>query len=110
MTQTPCVISFTQVQQFLPARLEVARRCPARSDYIDLRFETSNGSWDWCFPAPTSEAETPDGPLALTMGPGGVQIHLLHDDGLGPRLQNPTALAMILAGAEVSIARRLVRS
>jgi hypothetical protein len=110
MTQLPCVINSDQDEHFLPATLELARRCPARSDYVDLRFQTARGSWDWCFPGPPEQDVRLKGPLALTIGAHGLQVHLITDGVLGPRLLNGPALAMIMAGTEVSIARRLIRT
>ena len=118
MTRTPCVTSrpaatskpgTASEELFLPARLELARRCPARGDYLDLVFATAEGRWDWCFPKPPPEPAEPDGPLALVIGPYGVQIHRLRDGELGPRISTAAGLALILAGAEIWIARRLVR-
>lgn len=93
---------------FLPATLMVVRPCPARSDYIELSFATSEGRWNWCFPEPPSHEQEPNGALALTVGRYGAQAHIVTDDGVGPALPSAEALPMILGGAEVHIERKLV--
>ena len=109
MVQAPCFTGPSREEPFLPARLEQVRRCPARSGYIELCFTTPEGSWKWCFPAPSHRRKQPAGPLALTMGAYGVQARRVRDSsGLGPALQNSSALPMILAGADVYVARPLV--
>lgn len=110
MTQASCSTSSDLAESFLPASLTSVRRCPARSDYIELRFTTSEGSWEWCFPEPPRSRKQPTGPLALKLGPYGVQAHRIREDGLGHALQSSSALPMILAGAEVHVQRRLVSS
>ncbi|MGI8329408.1 hypothetical protein ACRYCC_05540 [Actinomadura scrupuli] len=97
-------------EPLLPATLELVRRCPARPDYIELCFTTSEGRLEWCFPEPARRRRKAAGPLALTLGPYGVQAHRLHDGALGHALQSSSALPMILAGADVQVARRLVCS
>ena len=94
---------------FLPARLDYVRRCPARAAYVELCFSTEGGPWNWCFPEPAElpEAET-SAPLALKAGRYGVQAHPIDGRDLGPALPSSAALPMILAGAEVHIADRLV--
>jgi hypothetical protein len=94
---------------FLPATLDVVRRCPARSEYLELCFTTPEGSLKWCFPEPSRRRKQPPGTLALMLGRFGVQAHRIRDGGeLGPALLSSTALPMILAGAEVRVARELV--
>jgi hypothetical protein len=97
---------------FLAARLECARACPARPEYMELCFTTPEGPWNWCFPEPLQPSarsgKRPAGPIALTVGPYSVLARPVLDDGLGPALDNSVALPMILAGADVVVARRLV--
>jgi len=95
-------------EPFVPATLELVRRCPARPGYIELCFTTPEGSWKWCFPEPSRRRKQPAAPVALTIGPYGVQAHLVRDGGLGPALQSSSALPMILAGADVHVARKLI--
>ena len=108
MTQASCFAGPSLEEPFLPATLERVCRCPARSGYIELCFTTSEGSWKWCFPEPPRRRKPPAGPLALTVGPYGVQAHLVREGGLGPALPSSSALPMIMTGADVSVARRLV--
>ena len=108
MTLAPCFADRRLEEPFLPATLEGVRRCPARSGYVELCFTTPEGPWQWCFPEPPRRRRRPAGPLALTMGPYGAQAHLVRDAGLGPALPSSSALPMILAGADVRVARRLV--
>ena len=108
MTQASCFTGPRLEEPFVPATLELVRRCPARSEYLELCFRTPGGSWTWCFPRPSRRRKRPADPLALTVGPYGVQARRVRDDGLGPALQNASALPMILAGADVYVARRLV--
>lgn len=93
---------------FLPATLEGVRRCPARSEYIELCFSTPEGPWNWCFPEPPKRRNRPARPVALTLGPYGVQARLVRESGFGPVLDGSAALPMILAGAAVVVARQLV--
>jgi hypothetical protein len=108
MTQAPCFADPRLEDAFLQATLEGVRSCPARSGYVELCFTTAEGPWQWCFPEPSRRRRRPAGELALTMGPYGVQAHLVGDAGLGPALPSSSALPMILAGADVRVARRLV--
>ena len=108
MTQAPCFADLRLEEPFLLATLEGVRPCPARSGYLELCFMTSEGSWQWCFPEPPQRRRRRPGSLALTVGPYGVQAHLVRDAGLGPALPSSSALPMILAGADVRVARRLV--
>jgi hypothetical protein len=48
--------------------------------------------------------------LAITLGRYGAQAHSLTADGPGPALPSEVALPMILAGARVFVARKLVGS
>lgn len=94
---------------FVPAALVSVRPCPARSDYVELRFDTAEGEWDWCFAAPTEpDADPALDPLALVLGRFGTVAHPVVDGILGPALPTTSALPRILAGAGVRIARRLV--
>jgi hypothetical protein len=100
-----------------PARLASVGPCPARPDYLELRFTTADGEWEWCFPDPATGPDQPEPHLAhaaprlaLVMGPYGVQAHLLGpDDTLGYSLLTATAVPMIRSGAEVRVSRRLLR-
>jgi hypothetical protein len=92
----------------LPATLERARHCAARPEYIELCFVTPEGPWTWCFPAPSRRRKRAAVPLALTVGAYGVQARPVREGGLGPALSSSAALPMILAGADVYVARRLV--
>jgi hypothetical protein len=98
----------TGQEQLLLAELEGVRGCPARSGYIELRFKTPEGSWNWCFPRPSRRRKRPGSPVALTVGPYGAQARLVREDGPGPALPGSSALSMILAGVDVYVARRLV--
>ena len=108
VTDTCAVDEVLADPPFLPATLEGVRRCPARSEYIELCFTTPEGAWNWCFPAPPRRPSRPGGAIALTVGPYSVLARLVRDDGRGPALDSAAALSMILAGADVVIARRLV--
>lgn len=108
MTQAPCFADRRLEEAFLPATLAGVRRCPARSGYVELCFTTPDGPWQWCFPRPPRRRRRPAVSLALAVGPHGVQAHLVRDAGLGPALPSSSALPMILAGADVRVARRLV--
>ncbi len=108
MVQAFCFAGPSLEEPFVPATLEQVRRCPARLEYIELCFTTPEGPWKWCFPEPPRRRKQPAGPIALTVGPFGVQAHLIRDSGLAPALQSSSALPMILAGADVYVARRLV--
>ncbi|RAY12649.1 hypothetical protein DPM19_23940 [Actinomadura craniellae] len=92
----------------IPATLELVHPCPARAEYIELRFTTPEGPFTWCFPEPPPGGEPPGGPIALVVGPYGVQARQFHDGVLGTALESSTALPMMLAGANVHVARRLV--
>ena len=93
---------------FLPATLERARRCAARPEYIELCFLTPEGPWTWCFPVPSRRRKRAAVPLALTVGAYGVQARPVRAGSLGPALPSSSALAMILAGADMYVARGLV--
>ncbi|MEV4235397.1 MULTISPECIES: hypothetical protein [unclassified Nocardia] len=95
---------------FLPATLDIALRCPARSDYIELRFATSAGSWQWCFPEPQHRYADPSAAtsIALAFGRYGAQAHLIRAGGLGPALPSSAALPLILADARILVERRLI--
>ena len=108
MTQAPCFADPRLEEPFLSATLDGVRRCPARSGYVELCFTTPEGPWQWCFPEPPRRRRRRAGSLALTVGRYGAQAHLVRDAGLGPALPSSSALPMILAGADVRVARRLV--
>ena len=108
MALTSCVAAPPVEESFLPATLERARRCAARPEYIELCFVTRAGLWTWCFPAPSRRRKRAAVPLALTLGAYGVQARPVRDDGLGPALPSSAALPMILAGADIYVARKLV--
>ena len=95
-------------EAFVPAALDRVHPCPARSDYIEVCFTTPAGPFQWCFPEPPHCPAEPGGPLALTLGRYGVQAHEFADGAVGPALPSSSALPMILAGAEVHIARHLL--
>ena len=95
-------------EPLLTATLDRVCRCPARSDYIELHFRTAEGEWEWCFPEPPPHSDLAAGPLALTLGRYGVLAREISGDGLGYAVESDAALARILAGAPVSVARRLV--
>ncbi|MFC5752235.1 hypothetical protein [Actinomadura rugatobispora] len=108
MAQTASLSGPRPGETFLPATLDSVHRCPARADYIELCFTTPEGPMKWCFPEPPRQAARSTGPLALTIGPYGIQVREVGENGLGLALENASALSMILAGAEVYIARKLV--
>jgi hypothetical protein len=93
---------------FVPAALESLRACPARPDYVELHFTTPEGSWNWCFPKPARRKKHPVAPVALTLGPYSVVARQMVRDGIGAALPPAIALPMILAGADVFVARALV--
>jgi hypothetical protein len=94
---------------FLAATLEGVRRCPANAEYVELHFTTSEGSWSWCFPRPLRRLKRHPSPIALTLGPYGIMARRITAGGeLGTAVAAGAALAMILAGADVVVARRLV--
>ncbi len=95
-------------EDFVPATLEGVRRCPARPEYIELCFTTPEGSWSWCFPEPARQRKRPASPIALMLGPYGVLARRVLSGGFGSTLDGSAALPMILAGADVVVARRLV--
>lgn len=104
----PCAGKPSSDEEFLPATLEGIRRCPARPEYIELCFTTGDGAWNWCFPPPARQLKRPAEPVALVLGPYGVLARRVGDNGFGPALDGSEALPMILAGADVIVARRLV--
>ncbi|MEV5835200.1 hypothetical protein [Nocardia sp. NPDC052112] len=97
-------------RSFLPATLDIALRCPARSDYIELRFTTSAGPWQWCFPKPQHRYADPSTAtsIALACGRYGAQARLIRAGGLGPALPSSAALPLILAGARILVERQLI--
>jgi hypothetical protein len=104
----PCAGKPSSAEEFLSATLEGVRRCPARPEYIELCFTTGEGAWNWCFPPPVRQLKRPTEPVALVLGPYGVLARRVAGNGLGPALDSSVALPMILAGADVVVARRLV--
>jgi hypothetical protein len=104
----PCVGESSSGEDFLPATLEGIRRCPARPEYVELCFTTGEGAWNWCFPPPARQLQRPTQPVALVLGPYGVLARRVTGNGLGSALDSSVALPMILAGADVVVARRLV--
>lgn len=103
-----CVDEEPSGEVFLPATLEGVRRCPARPDYVELCFSTQEGAWNWCFPRPARGRKRPAGLIALTPGPYGVLARRVLGNGFGTALDCSAALPVILAGADVVVARRLV--
>src|SRR5260370_11279679 len=95
VTQASCFAGPRLEEPFLPASLELVRRCPARSEYIELCFTISEGSWKCCFPEPARPRELPAGPLALTVGLYGVQVHAIRHEGLVRCLPRFTALSTV---------------
>ncbi|OMC36730.1 hypothetical protein A5740_00190 [Mycobacterium sp. GA-1841] len=95
---------------WVPAALQCVRRCPARSDYIELCFDTPEGSWTWCFrdPCVSGEPESSGGTLAVTPGPYGTRARCVNDGELGFALPIAEALPMILGGSQTFLARKLI--
>ena len=110
MTLASCVAGPPVECSFVPATLERARRCAARPEYIELCFVTPEGPWTWCFPVPSRRRNRAAVPLALTLGAYGVQARPVRAGSLGPTMPSSSALPMILAGADIYIARSLVSS
>lgn len=94
----------------LVATLESVRRCPARSDYIELCFSTAEGAWTWCFPRPVeSGADCRDGDaVVITTGPYGVQARYSTNGVTGLVMPTAEAMAAILSECRTYIARRLI--
>lgn len=106
-----CTEESSPHEELLPATLEGVFRCPARAEYLELRFATPEGQWNWCFPKPTRRRNRTPSPIALTLGPYGVIARHLGEDGqLGNAIDAAAAMPMILAGAKVVVLRRLVLS
>jgi hypothetical protein len=106
-----CADETPRDQEFLSATLESRRRCPARGEYLELCFTTEEGPWSWCFPEPGRRPRWHQGAVALTLGPYGVLARRVEADGhFGAALEASAALPMILAGADVVVARYLVTS
>ncbi|MCX4092587.1 hypothetical protein [Nocardia sp. alder85J] len=99
---------------FLPASLESTGPCPARADYLELRFATSVGHWTWCVPQPGSEPpdpeEEPVDRLAIAMGRYGIQAYRHTGEGTGTALPSAAAIPLILDGIPVRVARTLIES
>lgn len=96
-------------EYFVAATQQCVRRCPARSDFLEVCFVTDAGSWTWCFrdPSERSERGSADA-LAMTVGPYGAQARRVDDGCLGMALPTSEALPMILGGCRTYVARRLV--
>ena len=94
----------------IPATLQAVCRCPARSDYIELCFETDEGPWTWCLPDPVEQVECDSGcdALAMTAGPYGTRARCIDGDRLGFALPGSEAVPLILKGARTFVARKLV--
>jgi hypothetical protein len=104
-----CTDDTSRDSEFLSATLESLRRCPARGEYVELCFTTAEGEWSWCFPEPARRLRRRPSPVALTLGPYGVLARRIDAGGeFGTALDASVALPMILAGAEVVVARHLV--
>lgn len=97
-------------ETFTKATLQAIQRCAARSNYIELCFETDNGPWRWCVPQPPEQPAHEVGRLAVTLGRYGVQAHLVEGDSLGWAITSAEAVPAILMGADVLVERRLVGS
>ncbi|MGH3249494.1 MAG: hypothetical protein ACRDOI_25285 [Trebonia sp.] len=96
-------------QDFVPATLRSMRRCPARAEYLELCFTTREGPWSWCFPEPARRLRRRPSPVALALGPYGVLARRVGAGGeFGTAIEASVAMPMILAGADVLVARYLV--
>lgn len=96
---------------FLPATLRSVRPCPARSDYVELCFETDEGMWTWCCPElaePNAPSSGVDRTVVITTGPYGPRARYLEDGRLGLALPGSEATAMILGGSRTYVARALI--
>src|SRR5580698_9727766 len=103
-----CTDDASRDSEFLSATLGSLRRCPARREYVELCFSTAEGEWSWCFPEPARRPRRRPSPVALTLGPYGVLARRVDPDGeFGTALDASVALPMILAGADVVVARYL---
>jgi hypothetical protein len=111
MTKLACVAhSSVQDGTFVLATFSYVRRCPARADFVELCFATDEGDWTWCFRDPVERSKCVSGaPIALTVGPYGAEARHVHGSALGLALPSSQALAMILSGSRIYLARRLVR-
>lgn len=94
----------------IPATFQSVHRCPARSDYIELCFETDESPWAWCLPEPSEHAEYDGGcdAVAITVGPYGAQARCVDGDRLGFALPGSEAVPLILNGIRTLVARKLV--
>lgn len=95
---------------FVRATIESVGPCPARADYIEICFTTTEGRWKWCFPEPdpADTLEEPTTELAFTLDNYGAQAHPIVDGRIQPAILSAAALPMVVAGTAVHIARRLV--
>lgn len=99
-------------EMFVQATLAEVARCPARADFVELRFTTEVGSWNWCFPDPGSRDErsdVADGGLVLILGRYGTQAHEVVDGVIGPALPSSEALPRMLGGCHLLVSRKLIR-
>ncbi|MCP3810898.1 hypothetical protein NLX62_00850 [Mycobacteriaceae bacterium Msp059] len=111
MTKSPCCRDFQlKDESLIPVTLQCVRRCPARSDYIELCFDTAQGPWTWCFrdPCVADECESGGGTLAVMPGPYGARARCVNDGELGFALPISEALPMILGGSQTFVARKLI--
>lgn len=107
-----CVAELCSAGEFLlPANVRSVRRCPARSDYVELCFETDEGRWTWCCPevAEGCEAGIAGDALAITPGPYGARVRHFENGRLGAVLPSCDALVWIVGGSPTYVARALVK-
>lgn len=99
------------VDTLIPTTLKVVRRCPARSDYVELCFTSEAGAWTWCVPEPVEESvehHSGDVDLAMITGPYGAQARCLVDGELGFALPSSQAMALIVGECRTYVTRKLV--
>ncbi|MBO0856478.1 MAG: hypothetical protein J2P18_22250 [Nocardia sp.] len=97
-------------ETFIRASIESVGPCPARADYIEICFSTTEGRWKWCFPEPDPDdvLEEPWTDLAFTLDHYGAQAHPIVDGRIQPAILSAAALRMVLGGTAVHIERKLV--
>ncbi|GAA1826484.1 hypothetical protein GCM10009836_00110 [Pseudonocardia ailaonensis] len=111
MTEASAVGSVPAKGSFVRATLAEVGRCPARADFVELRFTTDAGPWKWCFPDPgdrDARPEAVDDTLVLVLGRYGTQAHHVVDGAIGPALPSSEALPMILGGCRPFVSRALI--
>ena len=110
MKETLCLTGAHPVDEsFVAATLKAIRRCPARADFIEICFVTSEGSWTWCFREPSERTGcSPGRAIALTIGSYGAQARSVDDGDIGLALPTSEALPMILGHSPTYVDRRLV--